>query len=86
MYSKQDIDSDSWYGLGWELNQRIYMGTCASTSTFGKTGFTGCVVMVDPEKKVGLVFLSNCVYPYRKKNRDEINKVRSALADIVFSG
>lgn len=71
-------------GLGWELNQPRYMGKYATKETFGKTGFTGCVVICNVEKEVGLVILSNYVYPQRKKDVELINKVRRDISDIVF--
>jgi CubicO group peptidase (beta-lactamase class C family) len=70
-------------GLGWELNQP-YMGTNRTASTFGKTGFTGCAVIIDRPQKRGLVLLSNYTWPKRKPNRDLINEVRANIADLVF--
>ncbi len=71
-------------GLGLELNQSQYMGTQCSNRTIGKTGFTGCVVMCDLEKGVGLVLLSNYTWPERKGSKDQINKLRREIADAVF--
>ena len=71
-------------GLGWELNQPDYMGNNCSKRTIGKTGFTGCVVMCDLEKGVGLVFLSNYTWPHRKEGKEQINAVRREVADTVF--
>jgi CubicO group peptidase (beta-lactamase class C family) len=70
--------------LGWELNRRRYMGTAASDRTIGKTGFTGCVVMCDFEKRRALTVLSNYPYPHRKADASRINAVRAAIADQVF--
>lgn len=75
---------DECTGLGWELNQSHYMGTHCSNRTIGKTGFTGCVVMCDLEKGVGLVLLSNYTWPQRKGSKDRINKLRREIADAVF--
>jgi CubicO group peptidase (beta-lactamase class C family) len=72
-------------GLGWELCRRQFMGSRCSGRTFGKTGFTGCSCMADPEKGVGFVLLSNCTYPRRKPDTALITSVRSDCADIVFS-
>ncbi|HEY1645981.1 MAG TPA: serine hydrolase domain-containing protein [Candidatus Saccharimonadales bacterium] len=71
-------------GLGWELNQETYMGKYAA-SLFGKTGFTGCVILIHPRLKRAMVVLSNYTYPKRKPDKVAINKVRSSLADIVFA-
>jgi CubicO group peptidase (beta-lactamase class C family) len=71
-------------GLGWELAQPAFMGKRCSAATFGKTGFTGCSMVVDPERKAAVVLLSNHVHPERQSDRLIINKVRGGLADIVF--
>lgn len=72
-------------GLGWELNRPNYMGKFSGSSTFGKTGFTGCVVVGDMAKKAGFVLLTNYVYPRRKPDVSLLNAVRRALADLVFA-
>lgn len=71
--------------LGWESYEPRYMGNYCSKNTFGKTGFTGCVVMCDLEKGIGLTILSNYTYPKRKPNGKLINEVRKDIADIVFN-
>jgi CubicO group peptidase (beta-lactamase class C family) len=70
-------------GLGWELNQE-YMGANRTASTIGKTGFTGCTVIIDLAQKAGFALLSNCTWPARKPNRDLINQVRADVADLVM--
>ena len=72
-------------GLGWELNRPNYMGKFSGSSTFGKTGFTGCVVAGDMVKKTGFVLLANYVYPHRKLDVSLLNPVRRAIADLVFA-
>jgi CubicO group peptidase (beta-lactamase class C family) len=72
-------------GLGWELCQRRFMGTRCSERAFGKTGFTGCSCVADPERGAAFVLLSNYTYPRRKPDMTLINAVRSDCADIVFS-
>lgn len=71
-------------GLGWELNQPRFMGKY-SANIFGKTGFTGCLVLCDPLKGIGMVFISNAIYPKRKTDSTSIHEVRRDLADIIFS-
>ncbi len=73
-------------GLGWELNKPSFMGKYADSHTFGKTGFTGCVMVTDPARGKGFVLLSNRTYPKRPENNLPINEVRRKIADIVFSG
>lgn len=83
MHTDQLEGSSSRAGLGWEMGQPLWMGDFAK-EPFGKTGFTGCSVLCDPDRGLGLILLSNTTYPKRKAGREEINKVRRALADTVF--
>jgi CubicO group peptidase (beta-lactamase class C family) len=85
MATSQPVDGNASIGLGWELNQRQYIGTNASNRTISKTGFTGCVVMADLDKKHAFVMLSNYTYPKRKTTYDPLNYVRAALAESIFS-
>jgi CubicO group peptidase (beta-lactamase class C family) len=71
-------------GLGWELGQSRFMGHAVSDQAFGKTGFTGSLILIDPMKHAAMVLLSNRIYPQRPASRESINEVRSAVADIVF--
>lgn len=69
--------------LGFELNQE-YMGKLRMQNTFGKTGFTGSVIIGNRTKKSGFVLLSDYTFPTRKPNRDLINEVRAEIADLVW--
>ncbi len=60
------------------------MGTSCSNRTIGKTGFTGCVVVNDFKKGVGMVLLSNFTWPKRKNQKELINKVRQDICNILF--
>ncbi len=71
-------------GLGWELNQESFMGSLRSAVTFGKTGFTGCSIVVDPEKRRAGVLLSNHIFPHRRESRNQINRVRCLFADCIL--
>mgnify|MGYP006298004455 CR=1 FL=1 len=73
-------------GLGWELAQQMYMGDHFSNRTIGKTGFTGSVIIIDMNKKIGIVILSNFTYPEREQNPDRINRFRADIADHIFTG
>jgi CubicO group peptidase (beta-lactamase class C family) len=70
-------------GLGWELNQPRFMGRFAQ-DTFGKTGFTGCMFLCNPDLQAGLVILSNHIYPKRRSDYSAINRFRASVADEVF--
>ena len=84
MHTNQIQDIGGSAGLGWELNQKRYMGKSSTADTFGKTGFTGCIVVCDIPKDVGVVMLSNYTFPKRKSGPSLINKVRSEIMDLVF--
>ncbi len=72
-------------GLGWELAQPHWMGTRATAAHFiGKTGFTGCCMIMNPAQRIGIALLSNHTYPKRPANRDAINAFRSALFDVIL--
>ena len=84
IYTNQIANLDSIAGLGWELNQPHFMGTKTSSECFGKTGFTGTSILVDPIKQVSIVILTNRTYPKRPKNSYQINDIRSKIADIIM--
>jgi CubicO group peptidase (beta-lactamase class C family) len=83
MHTNQIAEINEWTGLGWELNQPRFMGQ-DTQETFGKTGFTGCLILGNIKKETGLVILSNAVYPKRKLDSLLINNFRRNIADIVF--
>jgi len=85
MYTSQLPGSNQWIGLGWELNQKSFMGSNCSVTALGKTGFTGCSIVADIKKQSGYVLLSNHVYPERKPDRTDINRIRSQLGDMIWN-
>lgn len=72
-------------GLGWEIKDDRFMGVAAAQACFGKIGFTGTMIMIHPERRICLVLLSNRTYPVRAEDSSAIHRVRSQVADIVFS-
>lgn len=86
MYTNQLEHIGKSAGLGWELNQLQYMGTYSTQHTFGKTGFTGCVCVIDIIRGVAAVLLSNYTFPKRKPTSELINEVRRAVMETVFEG
>ncbi len=72
-------------GLGWELNQPRYMGQYCNEHTFGKTGFTGTLCVVDIKKGLAYVILSNRTYPTRPKDSRAINAFRKQIGEIVLA-
>ncbi len=67
------------HGLGFELDQRWYMGALTSPRTAGHTGFTGTTLVVDPMSGSIAILLTNRVHPSR--DWGSINPARRAVAD-----
>lgn len=84
MERNQFPDQQESRGLGWELAQS-WMGAHKTERTFGKTGFTGCSILVDRERQVGIVLLSNATYPARPTDREKIFKIRHDIMTEVLS-
>jgi CubicO group peptidase (beta-lactamase class C family) len=53
-------------GLGWKMD--MYPGLLSSRS-FGHTGFTGTMLVVDPQHELIIILLANAVHPSVKLNR-----------------
>jgi CubicO group peptidase (beta-lactamase class C family) len=66
------------HGLGFELNQRFYMGGLAGPGTAGHTGYTGTVLVIDPASRSFAILLTNRVHPSR--NWGSINLARETLS------
>jgi CubicO group peptidase (beta-lactamase class C family) len=81
-----EVVNDGKFGmsLGWETNQSDYMSPNVSTRIYGKDGFTGSLILIEPEKKACLVMLTNRTFPQRPSTSKEINEVRRRLQEIVF--
>ncbi|MEV0677292.1 serine hydrolase domain-containing protein [Actinosynnema sp. NPDC050436] len=67
------------HGLGFELDQRWYMGALTSPATAGHTGFTGTSLVLDPLSGSIAVLLTNRVHPSR--DWGSVNPARRAVAD-----
>lgn len=74
----QAFPGDS-HGLGFELDQRWYMGRLDSTRTAGHTGFTGTTIVIDPVSRSITLQFSNRVHPTR--NWGSTNPARRAVAN-----
>lgn len=69
---------------GFEL-ERPWMATTVPSGTFGKTGFTGCSLVVSPQHRVGWVLLSNHIHPKRSVTREAINAIRREIGDVILA-
>ncbi|MFE5793413.1 serine hydrolase [Streptomyces sp. NPDC056503] len=66
------------HGLGFELDQRWYMGALSGPRTAGHTGFTGTSLVLDPETDAFLVLLANSVHPVRTWRAGSAPRVAAA--------
>ena len=84
----QNVVEGAQKGLGWQLDQSWFMGSNRGRLAFGKTGFTGTSVVVDIERGIAFVILSNRTYPKRPHDaasiHSAINKFRADIADILL--
>jgi CubicO group peptidase (beta-lactamase class C family) len=58
-------------GMGMDINSPYAVrprGTVVPVGSYGHTGFTGCILWIDPNSRTFYVFLSNRVYPDDKSN------------------
>jgi CubicO group peptidase (beta-lactamase class C family) len=67
------------HGLGFELDQRWYMGALAAPRSAGHTGYTGTTLVLDPASRSIAILLTNRVHPSR--NWGSINPARRAVAN-----
>ncbi|WP_437129251.1 serine hydrolase [Streptomyces hydrogenans] len=66
------------HGLGFELDQRWYMGALSGPRTAGHTGFTGTSLVLDPDADAFLVLLANAVHPVRTWRAGSAPRVAAA--------
>jgi CubicO group peptidase (beta-lactamase class C family) len=58
-------------GMGMDIDSPYAQrprGSVFSVGSYGHTGFTGCILWVDPQSRTFYVFLSNRVYPDDSSN------------------
>jgi CubicO group peptidase (beta-lactamase class C family) len=67
------------HGLGFDLDQRFYMGALSSPATAGHTGFTGTSIVIDPLSRSFVILLTNRVHPRREWSN--VNPARRVVAD-----
>ncbi len=68
-------------GLGWALSGWTFAGTRTSPSAFGHTGFTGTSLLVDPERDLIMILLTNRVHP--SAQGAELLEFRPAFHDAI---
>ncbi|HOW27778.1 MAG TPA: serine hydrolase [Elusimicrobiota bacterium] len=72
-------------GYGWKIGVRRWMSDRASPRAYGHLGYTGTMMVIDPEYDVMAVFLSNRVYAApRFSGKNALMDVRAAVMDAVL--
>lgn len=66
-------------GYGWEGGQLSYMGRLAAGNAVGHTGFTGTSIVLDPERRLSVILLTNRVHPMR--TGPDLSPIRAAVSD-----
>ena len=76
---------DATFGLGWRVNGNATMtptfGTLASPQTYGHTGWTGTVTVIDPVNHMAIVMLSNQATFAGCRSAKESQYVQRSAAD-----
>ncbi|WP_233145132.1 serine hydrolase [Wohlfahrtiimonas populi] len=83
----QSQSDDPSFGLGWRLNKggdmAYHFGHYASEEAYGHTGWTGCVVVIDPKYDLKIIYLTN------RKHSKVLNPARNQhrfLGDVLWAG
>jgi CubicO group peptidase (beta-lactamase class C family) len=84
MWTEVVSDGKNGMALGWATGHAGYIDSPLPSHTFGKNGFTGTLLLMNPDRKSCLVLLSNRTYPKRPKTPEKINAVCRELAEIVL--
>lgn len=71
-------------GLGWEIHRPEVMGTAARQGIIMKSGFTGCLIVIDVDRQRAMVHLSNRTYPQRPA-REPIRAYWRSLNQLIFT-
>lgn len=82
---KNQVKEGEPFGMGFEIGDLPWVSFKNSKKTISKTGFTGCRMIIDLEKGISSVLLSNRVYPKRPTDSSAINNLSKKLSDIVFN-
>ncbi len=81
---------DASFGLGWRVNGNASMtstfGTLASSQTYGHTGWTGTLTVIDPENHMAIVMLSNKPHSPVAESQKNPNMFKSGLMPVATYG
>lgn len=87
LFIKQHYE-DNRRALGWDRPPKddtfSYIADEASENSFGHSGFTGCVVWVDKDKDLLIIFLSNRIHPSVDNRKLIKEHIRRKVKNIVY--
>ncbi|MBQ7583062.1 MAG: penicillin binding protein PBP4B [Lachnospiraceae bacterium] len=99
MFTAPESATNRQWGLGWwrqgNMRRTKYFGTKAGESTFGHQGWTGTLIMIDPEKKLVIAYLTNKINTPLVDSKKNANKFRGStytsaslgfVPDIIYTG
>lgn len=78
-----DIDPGFRHGLGFRIGDATFMGRLSASGAVGHTGFTGVSLVIDKERALVVVLLTNRVHPSREWS--DIAPMRRRVADIFVA-
>jgi CubicO group peptidase (beta-lactamase class C family) len=70
-------------GLGFEINQRWYMGDLAGPRTIGHTGYSGTSLVIDLERRAFTILLTNRLHPADRNTN--LATYRSGIGEFTAS-
>lgn len=79
----EKLDPGYRHGFGPRIGDRTFMGSLTDTGAIGHTGFTGTSLVVDRQRDLVVVLLTNRVHPSR--DWSEMGSIRRAVADHAAS-
>ena len=78
LFTSPQLENHCDYALGWwrqaEFQTPKQFGTLSSSRAFGHHGFTGCVVFVEPEENLVIVYLTNKINTKMIKGKEFSNQ------------
>jgi CubicO group peptidase (beta-lactamase class C family) len=70
-------------GLGWEMGRPELLGNATGPNVFLKSGFTGCLMIIDSDRNSALVHLTNRTYP-KRPDREPIRAFWRQLNELIL--
>jgi CubicO group peptidase (beta-lactamase class C family) len=74
-------------GLGWQFRAEVIKAKGAPAGSFGHTGFTGCNVLVVPDREITIILLTNRQHEglVGTEGYPKLDELRGAIAQTVLS-